>query len=285
MLQETLKGLKVKEYEARKINFLESLNESYGYLCDTLEIKNNGVISSWLDISHYYKASDIIESEEVDYDELVSLLKGVGVSPSNQDIKITKITEDNISSPKYELLKEIYRIPDEDKTDLGTYKFGKFIGSEEDYDIENKAINDAINILKIYNRDYYDKAACLIEEIIVCGKLDGGFMRSSTSVKCFGCVINTPLSSGNIGQYIEDIVHESAHLELYLVQLDDPLVLNDKEARYSAPFRPDSRPMYGIYHAMYVLGHILKCLNDLNNIPEVREKITNIQTFQKFCPQ
>ena len=34
--------------------------------------------------------------------------------------------------------------------------------------------------------------------------------------------------------------------------------------------------MYGIYHAMYVLGHILKCLNDLNNIPEVREKITNI---------
>ena len=77
MLQETLKGLKVKEYEARKNNFLESLNESYGYLCDTLEIKNNGVISSWLDISHYYKASDIIESEEVDYDELVSLLEGV----------------------------------------------------------------------------------------------------------------------------------------------------------------------------------------------------------------
>ncbi|WP_339386760.1 aKG-HExxH-type peptide beta-hydroxylase [Vibrio caribbeanicus] len=266
----------MKEYEVRKDFFFKSLNESYDYLCDTLDVEKNSPISSWSDISNYYKASDMIEEDDINYEGIISSLKDVGVSLPKQDIKLTRITKDNILSPKFKLLSDIYKKPDEDQSDLGTYKFGPFIGSEKDYELEFYSLNRAIELLRVYSPDYYHKSACLIEEIIICGKLEGGFMRSSTSVKCFGCVINTAMSPGNTGQYIEDIVHESAHLELYLVQLEDPLVLNDKDARYSAPFRPDARPMYGIYHAMYVLGHICKCLNDLKKISSVQNEIINL---------
>ena len=266
----------MKGYEIRKIKFIDSLNESYRYLCGILKCEPKGRISSWLDVALYYLAVDQLETENGYYDKAADFLSDIGKMQSDRDLIVVKMDKDNINREKYRYLKEVYKKPDEDKNDHGTYKFGAFKGSKEDFTLEQNSIHQALILLKKYQHNYYHKITTLIEEFLVCGKLDNGFMRSSTTVRCFGCVVNTALTKGNVGQYIEDLVHESAHLELYLIQLDDPLVLNDKESTYKAPFRPDSRPMYGIYHAMYVLAHIIKCLNGLRSTFVAKDTLGNL---------
>jgi len=41
----------------------------------------------------------------------------------------------------------------------------------------------------------------------------------------------------------------------------DPLVLNADTERYSAPIRPDPRPLFGIFHATFVLARMYRVLS------------------------
>ena len=68
---------------------------------------------------------------------------------------------------------------------------------------------------------------------------------------------------------IEAVVHEVAHLYLYLLQLRDPLLTNGAEAGFGSPFRPDPRPLSGIYHAMFVLARTIRCLRILSKSNEL----------------
>ena len=45
--------------------------------------------------------------------------------------------------------------------------------------------------------------------------------------------------------------------------MHDPLVLNTNEERYPAPIRRDLRPMYGIFHATFVLARMLRVFTRL----------------------
>lgn len=53
-------------------------------------------------------------------------------------------------------------------------------------------------------------------------------------------------------QFMKTIVHESAHLLLFAVAREEPLVLNDPAERYGSPLRQDLRPLDGIFHAAFV---------------------------------
>ncbi len=52
--------------------------------------------------------------------------------------------------------------------------------------------------------------------------------------------------------YLRTIVHETAHLILFAVARDEPLVLNDVSERKASPLREDARPIDGIFHAAFV---------------------------------
>jgi hypothetical protein len=56
---------------------------------------------------------------------------------------------------------------------------------------------------------------------------------------------------------IDFVVHESAHQYLHAISAQDPMLLNEPDERYTAPFRTDMRPVFGIYHAVLVLARIL----------------------------
>ena len=54
------------------------------------------------------------------------------------------------------------------------------------------------------------------------------------------------------------ILHENAHVKLRQIQmldtlLDDPL---DEQVRISVPWRPDPRPMPGIFEGLFVFAHV-----------------------------
>lgn len=72
--------------------------------------------------------------------------------------------------------------------------------------------------------------------------------------------------------YLENLVHESGHLELNIRRMVDPLVLNSTEEVYSS-IRKSFRPVLGVLHAAFILVRVnhlfLKMEGDLNYSPEI----------------
>lgn len=63
--------------------------------------------------------------------------------------------------------------------------------------------------------------------------------------------------------YLEQIIHETAHLHLDMLMEFDGLILNDVEETYESPIRIDLRPMRGVFHATYVLARLLYVFNTI----------------------
>ncbi|MEO1054937.1 MAG: HEXXH motif-containing putative peptide modification protein [Bacteroidota bacterium] len=93
----------------------------------------------------------------------------------------------------------------------------------------------------------------------------GRAARGMTSVRCFGriylrCPDHGRESDDPVLYYLDHITHELSHLLLHGMMNIDPLIMNDDSERYEAPIRPDPRPLFGIYHATFVLSRIVHVL-------------------------
>lgn len=53
-------------------------------------------------------------------------------------------------------------------------------------------------------------------------------------------------------EYFKQLVHETAHLLLFAIAREQPLVLNDASERHASAVRDDNRPIDGIFHAAFV---------------------------------
>lgn len=122
---------------------------------------------------------------------------------------------------------------------------------------------EAISLLETTAPDFHREFCELADEILLIGEADGVHIRSASSFNLFGLIviwadpIHTPI------YYLQQIVHEVAHLRLFMVNIEDQLVLNPPEQRFKAPFRDDERPMLGIYHAMFVLARMVLALREV----------------------
>ncbi|MGQ5522290.1 aKG-HExxH-type peptide beta-hydroxylase [Chitinimonas sp. PSY-7] len=54
----------------------------------------------------------------------------------------------------------------------------------------------------------------------------------------------------------EEILHEAGHVKLNCTLANSPLFLNDPAETYSSPLRRDPRPMFGIFHQVFVLARL-----------------------------
>jgi HEXXH motif-containing protein len=62
-------------------------------------------------------------------------------------------------------------------------------------------------------------------------------------------------------EYFKQLVHETAHLLLFAMARDQPLVLNDASERHPSALREDKRPIDGIFHAAFVSAREAYALN------------------------
>lgn len=65
---------------------------------------------------------------------------------------------------------------------------------------------------------------------------------------------------------LEQLVHEYAHAELFVLSQNEPLCLNIDDERHGVLIRPDPRPMNGIIHSLYVVGRVAELLQKLLKI-------------------
>jgi hypothetical protein len=133
--------------------------------------------------------------------------------------------------------------------------------------------------------DFFKESQELISEVLV---MNAEGLKGGSSFDLFGMIYVSYLYKWKKTTEILDLItHEQAHLYVYLLNKDDPLVLNPREM-YESPLRKEKRPLMGVYHASFVLAricHVLSKALDLNEIPEEEKDYCKelLDYYQKRC--
>lgn len=135
---------------------------------------------------------------------------------------------------------------------------------------EKSKLIEGIHLLRKHSGVLYREAEVLIDEIILTGPGDEYHVRSASSYNLLGLVLVWADEVHSPIYYAQQIIHEAAHLRLFLKSTDDKFVLNPESQLYTAPFRPDARPMPGIFHALFVLARIALAMSDMVKVESVK---------------
>lgn len=94
---------------------------------------------------------------------------------------------------------------------------------------------------------------------------NGKAIRGATSASVFGAIyLRLPASDENMDIYFaEHIINETSHLHLDILLAFDQIVLNEDTEKFQAPIRVDPRPMFGIFHATFVLSRMVRLFQRL----------------------
>jgi hypothetical protein len=118
---------------------------------------------------------------------------------------------------------------------------------DDDLDL---ALQRAARLLAEYWLEMHAEISTLLKQLFVFrSEKVIGFVdfRSNGSVWLRESAIRKPL------QLAEELIHEVSHVRLNVGHAVDPLFLNDDRETYSSPLRRDARPMFGVFHQMFVL--------------------------------
>lgn len=274
--------IKLKQFKGR---IADSLNSLYQSLDIKFDIKGNEI--NWKVVSLYNECLNDVEKE--DYESLEKNLKRIIIEKGEIKFEITEFKEINSD---ISLIKNSFSIPLNDENSLGDYDFGPYLGTN--IDSVREKIHSAKNILKTCSPNYYYRVSNLIETMIIVGRNPNGEgIRSGSTIASFGCVINRPEGSGEVLQYIEDLVHESTHHMVFLEQHCDHLIKNSNQELFPAPFRQDQskRPMSTQFHSALVLGNVVICMEQIRKaydgdpilISGIDEKIEQMSEWFYFC--
>jgi len=124
------------------------------------------------------------------------------------------------------------------------------------------------------------KSLLQIAVIFKCDKAIG-----FTDVETNGVIYIKEESVDDPVELAELIVHEVAHGYLNMLFASETLFLNDNEEKFSSPLRPDPRPMFGVFHQLFVLMRLREFYKKVHSIDdrydEKLEKI-NLSTEEAF---
>lgn len=135
--------------------------------------------------------------------------------------------------------------------------------SLEKFNNRKDVISKALKILSSVMPDWYEEIQVLVSEAVI---LDAINLNAGSSFDLFGLIyINYNYKPDKLTDAFDFIIHESAHLYIYLLSYQDFLILNSPDERYESPLRKDKRPLIGNYHACFVLARLLYVLKYLHH--------------------
>jgi len=125
------------------------------------------------------------------------------------------------------------------------------------------ALNDALRLIGEADRGLQQ---CIHDDVSFYSVIDGSEeVHKSFSVGGLKGVIFLSRSRSPT-RLAEAIVHEYGHSQLYWLADLDRLVIPGGGALYYSPWRPDPRPLIGLFHAMYVFENVACVLHRLSGI-------------------
>lgn len=245
----------LKEFFFEKIfNSLNKVSESFE---DEFELNIEDI--SWENIICYNLGICFLKKN--DYTNADIFFKKALNFKKNEIIKISFLNNENKN--KFDLINS-------DIINNSDMVENKYIGiGYVDYDKEietnekNKML-EAFNLFKL-SKEFYIEFENLAGEILFTGGTDDFHIRSGSSLNMFGLIVIWSDYSHSIVYYLELLIHETAHLRLFLENIIDPLIMNSADELYSAPFRHDARPMIGIFHGFFVLFRIITVMKEISD--------------------
>jgi HEXXH motif-containing protein len=120
----------------------------------------------------------------------------------------------------------------------------------------------------------------VVSEILV---ITSNYINAGTSFRTFGLILVQEAGEKPWTTYLEELVHEAAHLYLYLLWTEDSIILGDDEATHPSPLRSEARPMSAVFHAMFVLARTVRCLRIVGRNERYSEDISSMPTRYNYA--
>ena len=276
-----------------KSEFKNRLKASIDYLCEFSEQEHpNDIEICWRVCAAHYLA--IVSAEAGDQDAMHLYLSYLKNLPSRKNIDVLPIVDNGSIENKM-----IARIIEDDAQVGFGYCVDLTLAQQE----QNKILT-ALDVIKNLEPDAYKEIENYIDTVYLtmASAYGSRFMRSGTNFYMWGMMFLYINSEHTIPYYIEHIVHECAHTALNLINSYDELVTNSAEEAFDAPFRKDSRPMIGIFHAYFVLSRICYVFDKIKSTvnadmrEEINERFNNalqklkethdiVEKHSRFTPQ
>lgn len=119
-------------------------------------------------------------------------------------------------------------------------------------------VNAALALIENVTPDLHAEITTLVRDIVLTIEPPNSNVRfdGGSHYQLWGLLVLNPRSHDRTVLFAEALVHEAAHLFLFGLTVDEPLVLNSDEERFVSPLRDDRRPMDGIFHATFVTARM-----------------------------
>ena len=160
--------------------------------------------------------------------------------------------------------------------------------AEKDAKQCTRLINEALTLIEATDSASYLEMSEFVSEFMI---FEAGVIKAGSSFDLFGLIsFNSVNAKYSVINAAELLIHETAHLYLYMLGTEDPLVTNDFKEKYYSPLRATERPMLGLYHAVFVLSRVicfLKKLIDKPNLsqPDALEAAALIQKYENIISE
>jgi hypothetical protein len=162
----------------------------------------------------------------------------------------------------------------------GTYKkpFVFEAPKAEDRTKFNSEIKKALEAIEILDPLLLDEIKEVVDFIWV---YKTSALNAATSIATCGIVHIREFEAGeHWTRLLEHIVHEAAHLNLYILMTHDPIFIFERDQAtelYASPFRIADRPVSAIYHAMFVLARTVCIFNLLKQHSLFADSLSSIR--------
>lgn len=141
-----------------------------------------------------------------------------------------------------------------------------------------KVLKEALKLISRVDDDLYKEMLEFVSEFMI---IQSNAITAGSSFDLFGLIyINMVNSNCSKIRMADIIIHEAAHLYLYCMSAEDPLVLNEYSEEFFSPIKGKNRPMIGIYHAAFVLARVLSFLFKARKVENLLSKTELIEAEQ-----
>ena len=140
---------------------------------------------------------------------------------------------------------------------------------------------EVLEILERLDPDCAAEIRSVVSDVVIVKSQN---VNAGSSFRAFGYIVLRELEPDRAWTtYLESIVHEAAHLYLYLLWTHDPIIENEGEGLFRSPVRPGGRPLSAIFHAMFVLARTIRTIRIVREDSVYREDISRMSTSYNYA--
>lgn len=133
-----------------------------------------------------------------------------------------------------------------------------------------------IDLIETHDPDTAREFATYVSDILIIGS---DVINAGSSFRTHGLILLRELPPERAWTtYLENLVHEAAHLHLFMVWTQDSVFRSGANDLGPSPLRREERPMSGIFHAMFVLARTIRAKRLFAAIPGLEADVAAMAT-------